>query len=363
MPTAGVIPKSAAMSRDFHLWLRSRRAAARKSRLAASSHAAACSPGPAGLSHAYPFDPRYGHDLQSLCAIEPPLPPEGFAAFWQERYQRALRIDPQPRLAPSQHRLQGFCVFDLEYASTEGFPVRGWLLWPTSRVARRGFVLGHGYGGIESPPSDLPCDDAVYVVPCFRGLSRSRRWPISDDPNYHVLHDIHLRDRYIIGGCVDDLWTGVTALLQVAPHTAGHVGYMGISLGGGVGALGLAWDGRIERAHLNVPTFGNQALRLVLPTVGSGVAVQAFAQQHPQVVETLAFYDAAVAARFIQQPMHVAAALFDPAVAPPGQFSVFNAIGGRKDLFVLTAGHFDFPQRVQEERRLQAALKVFFAPL
>ena len=47
--------------------------------------------------------------------------------------------------------------------------------------------------------------------------------------------------------------------------------------------------------------------------------------------------------------MHVAAALFDPTVAPPSQFSVFNALGGSKELFVLTAWRFDYPRPLQEE--------------
>jgi cephalosporin-C deacetylase len=170
--------------------------------------------------HDLPFDPSYGYDLGGLLAIMPPPPPGGFCAFWEERYRRALSVDPQPVLSPSRHRRDGFRVLDLEYKSTGGFPIRGWFLQPRARDARLGFVLGHGYSGIDAPDFALPCNDAVYLVPCFRGLCRSRRPPISSDPNYHVLHDIHLRDRYIIGGCVEDLWTGVSALLQLAPYLA-----------------------------------------------------------------------------------------------------------------------------------------------
>lgn len=73
--------------------------------------------------------------------------------------------------------------------------------------------------------------------------------------------------------------------------------------------------------------------------------MQAFARRHVHVVETLAYYDAAVAARYIRQPMHLAAARFDPAVAPPGQFAVYNGLPGPKELFVLNAGHFEHPER------------------
>jgi len=64
---------------------------------------------------------------------------------------------------------------------------------------------------------------------------------------------------------------------------------MGISFGGGIGALAVPWEPRIAPGHLNVPTFGHQSLRLQLPTTGSGSAVQTFARRHVHVAETLAY--------------------------------------------------------------------------
>lgn len=312
------------------------------------------------MEHPFPFDPSYGYDLDGLLAVQPPAEPPGFAEFWRRRYRRALRVDPRPRLAASGLARPGFVVSDLSYVSTDDFPIRGWLLVPEHEAPARGFVVGHGYGGIEQPDFDLPCADAAYLVLCFRGLCRSRRAPISDDPVWHVLHDIHLRDRYILGGCVEDIWTGVSALLRLYPPLAGRLGYMGISFGGGVGAIALAWEPRIARGHLNVPSFGHQPLRLALPTSGSADSVQRFEREHGHVLETLAFYDAAVAARHIDQPMHLALARFDPSVAPPGQFAVHNGLRGDKRLFVLDAGHFDYPGRAEQERQLLSELTEFF---
>ncbi len=311
----------------------------------------------------FPFDPSYGYSLTDLLAVEPPPEPDGFAPFWGARYRHALTVEPGLRLQASSVALPGFRVQEMEYRSTDAFPIRGWLLTPLSQPARMALMLGHGYGGIEAPPGDLPRGDAVYLVPCFRGLSRSRRPPISTDPNWHVLHDIHSRDRYILGGCVEDVWTGVSALLGLFPELAGHIGYCGISFGGGIGAMALAWDQRIGRGHLNVPSFGHQPLRLRLPTTGSGAAVQRFDRAKGKALATLAYFDAAVAARHIRQPMHVAAAVFDPAVAPPGQFAVYNAIPGDKRLYVLEAGHFEYPGRARQERELLAELRGFLAPL
>jgi cephalosporin-C deacetylase len=315
------------------------------------------------LPHGFHFDPTYGYTLDTLLQVGCPDEPEDFTAFWEARYRRVLEIRPKPRLTRQPDHHPEFEIYDLGYRSTDGFVIGGWALAPKHGPVRRGVVVGHGYGGREGPDFHLPVSDTVFLFPCFRGLSRSRCPPISDNPAFHVLHDIDKHDRYILGGCVEDLWLAVSALIELFPDAAGHVGYMGISFGGGVGALALPWDGRIRLAHLNVPTFGHVPLRLSLPTLGSGEAVRGFERRHGHVLETLRYYDAACAARRIGIPVHVAAALFDPIVAPPGQFAIYNALPGTKSLFVLDAGHYEYPRRAAQDRELLGVLRTFFDPL
>jgi cephalosporin-C deacetylase len=112
-----------------------------------------------------------------------------------------------------------------------------------------------------------------------------------------------------------------------------------------------------------VPSFGDHPLRLKLPTWGSAAAVQSYQRKHGHILDTLRYYDAAVAARYIQVPVHVAAALADPVVAPPGQFSIYNALPGEKRLFVLDRGHADYPGQVMQENALIAELEEFFGGL
>jgi len=59
--------------------------------------------------------------------------------------------------------------------------------------------------------------------------------------------------------------------------------------------------------------------------------------------------------------MHFVGALADPAVAPPGQFSIYNAKPGEKKLFVLKAGHMEYPTQAQQETELLQELETFFA--
>ena len=302
-------------------------------------------------------------ELDRLLGIAPPEPPADFVDFWRARRERALRVAPKPKLRDTAADRGAWRVFDFSYSSTDRVRVKGWLLLPRSGAARRGFLIGHGYSGRSEPDFHLPFHDAALLFFCARGLGLTRHGTISSDPAWHVLHDIQDRDRYVLGGCVEDVWCGVSALLRMCPEVAGHVGYLGISFSGGIGAMALPWEDRVQRAHLNVPTFGNQPLRLKIPSAGSARSVQSFARRHPKAVETLAYYDAAVAARFLRMPVHCACAQADSAVAPEGQFSIFNALPGPKTLFPLTAGHAEHPAQKAEERELLREIDNFFRDL
>lgn len=312
-------------------------------------------------AHPYAFDPSCGMTLAALQALAPPPAPPGFAAFWQAQYAAARALDPRPALRDSPLVHPDWTVQEITYRSAQDFPIGGWLLRPRQGRVRRGLVIGHGYGGREAPDFDMPVRETALLFPCFRGLSRSAQPPISTDPQWHVLHDIDKRDRYILAGCAADLWTGVSVLSGLFSGLTG-IGYAGISLGGGIGALAAPWDARIDRVHLEVPTFGAMPLWLTLPTVGSAAAVQRYAAAHPEVIETLRFYDAATAATRLTVPSLIAAARFDPAVAPPCQFTIANARAGHDhhETFVLDAGHFDYPDMAAQHARLRCKVRQFF---
>lgn len=105
-------------------------------------------------------------------------------------------------------------------------------------------------------------------------------------------------------------------------------------------------------------------MRLRLPTRGSAHSLQQFYKSHKkQTLAVLRYYDAALAAKRIHQPMHCACALYDPCVAPPGQFAIYNALAGSKNLFLLQAGHHNYPEQAQQSQALLVELDAFFTPL
>jgi len=315
------------------------------------------------IRHNYPFDPSHGYNREQLLAMTAPAEPADFSDFWRQRRKRALHVPSSIRLRDTGWDDAGWRVFRITYLSTEQAVIRGWLLIPQHGRILRGFVIGHGYAGREAPDLDLPFHDAALLFPALRGMQHSPYPDTSPEPRWHVLHHIQDRERYVLGGCVDDTWLAVSALLRLYPQLQGHIGYLGISFGGGIGALALPWEDRISRAHLNVPTFGHQRLRLQLDSVGSAKSVQQFVRQHPAVTKNLDYFDAAIAARRIRIPVHCALAGFDPFVAPAGQYAIYNALAGSSRLFELTAGHHPYPARRKEQAALREELAEFFADM
>ncbi|RDG39941.1 acetylxylan esterase [Streptomyces corynorhini] len=323
----------------------------------------------AAFAHDFPFDPAHGWTPDESSPAPAPAAPDDFAAFWRARHAEAREVATDPELGPVEDERDGVRIHAVTFTSVGGVRLGGWLALPAGGPAAYGFVVGHGYGGRHAPGPDvpLPLPGAAAILPCVRGMGARGRVPgIPDTADEHVLHGIASRDTYVIGDCVADLWCAASALHELVPElapTAGGapLGYLGESFGGGLGALALPWDERFGAAQLTVPTFGNHPLRLTLPCVGSGEPLRAHHRVHPEVTEVLRYFDAATAATRLELPTLVAAALFDPVVPPPGQFAVYDALAGPRELHVMSAGHFEHPGLDTEQEALRAARRRFFA--
>jgi len=313
------------------------------------------------VSPSSPSDTEPDADPRRPAKYPTPEPPEGFAAFWSERYDRAREVDPAPRILATR-RAGERLLHDIEFTSTDGIRLGGWLEVPADGRAERGLILGHGYGGRTGLTEDLPVARAAVLAFCSRGLpARGLVDGIPSAGHQHVLHGIADRDTYVHGGCAEDLWCAVSALDALVPGL-GRTDYLGKSFGGGIGALALPWDERITAGCLVVPSFGNHPVRLTIPSRGSGGAVRSYAARHPEVIDVLRWFDAATATTFARLPLHVAVALDDPAVAPAGQFAVADALRGpHHERFVLTAGHQPYATEEQEHRALLEDQRAFLA--
>ncbi|MDR9827012.1 acetylxylan esterase [Vibrio sp. FNV 38] len=317
---------------------------------------------PVNFEHSYDFDPTYGYDLEQLKQVAASPVPKDFAQFWRRKYQTALQVDTDLNLQDTGLVTNHWRVFDCYYSSTDKVRIGGWLLLPSSGRVERIIVWVHGYGGLDQPDTRWTLQNTAILMPCLRGISRSAHAPISSDPYWHVLHDIHNKQQYVLGGCVQDIWCGISALLTLYPYLDNQIGFIGSSFGGGLGIFASAFDPRIQRSHFHVPTFGNLQLRLEMPTAGSTQALIDYSD-NANLQKTLPYFDASCAAKYLTQPTHWGLALFDPFVAPPGQFSIFNGCKSDKALFILDAGHFSYRDEEKQNAELRQQVEAFMQPL
>lgn len=312
------------------------------------------------LEHPFPFDPTFGYNLDQLLAVQAPEAPADFADFWHQTYSEARRIPLNLSSREVACSTPGYRLFHVEYNSLGAIRIGAWITLPASGELNGGWVVGHGYGGRQEPHYALPLPPGPAIFFCARGFDRSAHRSIPGEAMYHVRHGIESRETYVLRGCVADIWGAASALIQLFPEAAQNLRYHGGSFGGGLGALALSWDDRFHKGFLDIPTFGNHPLRLTMPCVGSGESVRLYHAKHPEVMEVLPYYDAAIAARFIKVPVCVAAALFDPAVVPPGQFCIYNSLGGPRELYVRSAAHFVGPREAEDNAELLQLLNRFF---
>ena len=245
--------------------------------------------------------------------------------------------------------------------SPGGWELGGWLAVPVDKPVTRGIVIGHGYAGRQGPEVEWCVPGAALFFPCVRGLGLSRREGVSQVPQRHVLVGIESPETSILRGCVTDIWSAASALIECVPEAAVRLDFVGASMAGGLGIMAMAFDERFSAGHVEIATFGHHRLRLRLACIGSGHALTLYSREHPGVVDTLSYLDPAVAVQFLKRPVQHACALFDPLVPPPGQFAIYNAHAGPKRFCKLTAGHWDYPDYADERERLNRRIERFFS--
>ena len=289
------------------------------------------------IEHNFEFDPANGKTQAELLAIKPGVPPEGFEEFWRAHYAEvtARKIDYTVEAELWSPRSDEK-IYRVRVRNYDGVEFVMFVARPENSCG--GLVVGQGYGNPGTPYLSLY--NLTTAFACVRGLGFSQckdiPWQCSD----HVLHGIGDKFTYILYGVIADQWMTASVLLDMFPDTASNLNYTGGSMGGGMGALLLPWDNRFKSAYLNVPTFGAE-IRFDYQSVGSGEACRKYIAEHPEAREVLAWFDASAAACHIKIPVCVAPALFDPCVAPVGQFSVANAVADEyKTLFIRDVGHF-----------------------
>ena len=290
----------------------------------------------------FTFDPTYGYtEDQLLAVVGPPDPPADFADFWRGTFAAAIAVPPRPTRREVR-RTPRLIVEEVEFDAWAGDaarPVRlgGWLTTPATGPVTSGLVVGHGYGGRTAPDPTPLVPGAAVLYPCLRGFNRSVQLDIpgTADPARAARHPA-AATRTSTGSTPPTCGPPPRPCSNWNPRPRRWRTPARASAAAS-GAMMLPWDARYQRAFLDYPSFGHHPIRLTLPCIGSGESVRR--NGGSAHLPVLRYFDAATAASHVTVPTMVAAALFDPAVPPPGQFAIHNSLPGERALFVRRNAH------------------------
>jgi cephalosporin-C deacetylase len=296
------------------------------------------------IPHPFDFDPTYGHTPEMLRATHMTEPaPQDFDVFWKNLREVSAKTPMELDVKELDSPEKDYRLLRIDYRVFPDYRAGAWVIVPKDISAvNKAWVVGHGYGGRDGPEWWHARCDRIVIFPVAPGfqISADPRLPLNDSWK-HVVHGIESPETYILGSCAAACWRAVDAVEALLPGVPLRFHYLGWSFGGGIGVLMLPWEPRFQSAEIGQPTFGNHTLRLQYTCNGSGEAVRRLWLERPEIAETLRYYDAVFAARKLTIPTVYACSQFDPAVPPPGQFSVFNAHAGPKRLSAFTTGHFE----------------------
>lgn len=316
-------------------------------------------------NHGCPMDmntPHPVYSLDELLKIQAPPPPEDFADFWQETYRLATAKTPEYRIekelwSPDPNSK----ILQIRFTSYDGFDIGLWIARPAESTG--GLVIGHGYGNPATPPT-TKSPGLTVAMPCLRGLGISQCAEIPWDCGRHAGYGIQSRETYVVRGAVTDIWQATSVLADLFPDTAGNLNYSGGSLGGGLGAILLPWDGRFKAGEINVPTLAGPMQFAFATSEGNPAHTRRMAAlSDPACRKALAYFDGASAARRIGIPVLVTPALSDHSNPPPAQFAIANAIPADcRILRVREVGHrAPTPKDVELEKELAAIREALFS--
>ncbi len=291
------------------------------------------------IAHSYDFDPTCGFSKRELQDIPvPDCEPADFVSFWEKFHKEVssskIQILSKREIWSPEASVDIWEVFFLSHG---GVRIGAWVLRPEKSAG--GLVNCHGYGpspwfGVQLAKEGLTC-----IYPCIRGAGLSSHHDIPWEPRKHVLYRIDSKDEYVLKGCVADIWNAASVLLELFPDCADNLNYEGSSFGGGMGALSVPWDKRFKTASLDVPTFGNNPVRMKYKSAGSGEAQRLHLEKHPEAMAVMNYFDAAISAKYISAEVLCSPAYFDPVVLPVGQFAIANALK-RVELYPIPVGHY-----------------------
>jgi cephalosporin-C deacetylase len=227
-----------------------------------------------------------------------PVPPltrqPDFFPFWRDTLD-ALAAVPHAAALEEQGVDQQLCLSRLEFASSDGVRLSGYLNGWRDPRPRPLLVFTHGYNGrIQTVPQWARAGFHVLGFD-VRGCGDSRRGAPKIAADGYILTGIEDQGRSILRGAVCDFIRAAEVGRTLLDERISRVVFYGFSFAGALCMMAQALTGMADFLAVGVPTFGWMEGRRRLVRRGSGAEVNDFLAANPEreasVMRVLSYFD------------------------------------------------------------------------
>lgn len=298
------------------------------------------------------------------------VPPDDLVDFWDATLAESRALASAPRIERVDAGLRAVEVHDVTFSGFGGEPVRAWYRRPAGSAEDLPLVVRYqGYTGGRGLPHQVgPWPLAGYATLDVdaRGQGAGGGY-VGATPDEHghgssylggfMTRGIEDPSRYYFRRLITDAVLAVDAGVALPGVDGDRVAITGVSQGGGL-TLAVASLRRDLRAVMaDVPFLCDIPRGMTVASTGPYLELVGYLASHrdreQRVLDTLAYFDAAVLVTTATAPALFSVALMDTVCPPSTVHAAFHAYGGPKEMCTYPYNDHEGGQFHQEAEQLR----------
>lgn len=275
--------------------------------------------------------------------------PTDMETFWATTLAESRTLWWAPKAELVETGLTLVDVYDVTFSGFGGDPIKAWYRRPANVDGDLATVVRYqGYTGGRGLPHQvgfLPLAGYATLEIDSRGQGTGGGYVgDTEDPHGHgpsylggfMTRGVLDKNDYYFRRLYTDAVLAVDAAKALPGVAADRIAVHGVSQGGGLALAVASLRDDLSAVMSDVPFLCDFSRAITLATEGPYLELAGYLASHRNhveaVLDTLAYFDCALLARFATAPVLMSVALMDMVCPPSTVYAAFNAYAGAKDL-------------------------------